>query len=127
MAEASDLSRRERQIMDLLYAGGDLSPSQVAGLLPDPPTPTAVRTMLHILMGKGLVQRRKQGREYLYRPSTGRNRAGRSALDRVIQTFFGGSLDQALAAYLTQKQDQISDDELKRMAKLIREARQRGE
>lgn len=126
MADNQSLSRRERQIMDVLYAQGDLSPSQLAERLPDPPTPTAVRTMLRILMTKGLIQRRKQGREYLYRPKTARTRAGQSALDRVIHTFFGGSLDSALAAYLTDKQTDLTDDELKNIARRIRDARNRG-
>lgn len=121
------LSRREREIMEVLYASEELSPAELAQRLTDPPTPTAVRTMLRILMGKKLVQRRKNGREYLYRPKTDRSRAGQTALDKVIETFFGGSLDKALSAYLAQNEEQLSDEELKRLAKRIREARKRGQ
>lgn len=120
------VSRRERQILDALFARGELSPADLAAELPDPPTATAARTMLHNLLKKRLVQRRKQGREYLYRPRVEHEQAGRSAMARVVQTFFGGSVDQAFSAYLTDKRDELSDDDLKRLARIIREARRQG-
>ena len=127
MAQEHALSRRERQIMDLLYSRGDLSPAEIAEQLPDPPKPMAVRTMLKILMDKRLVRRQKKGRTYYYRPRIRRDRAGQSALDRVIDTFFDGSLDDAVAAYLARSDDQLTDEQYQRLIRLIREARNRGD
>src|SRR3982751_4137565 len=94
------LSRRERQIMDIVYARGEASAQDVVGDLPDPPGKTAVRTLLRILEEKGHLTHRKQGLMYIYQPSRPRGRAGRSAFQRVLQTFFDGSLEQAVAAHL---------------------------
>lgn len=127
MEPAADLSRRERQIMEALFAKGEATVNEIQASLPDPPTPTAVRTLLKILVGKGRVKRRpgKVGREYLYSPCTDRARAGRSALQRVIQTFFDGSLEGALAAHLADRQTKLSEEQLQRAAELIEAARRR--
>lgn len=121
-----DLTRRERQIMDFLYARGKVSVNDVHAALPDPPAPTAVRTMLKILGDKGLVKRKKEGREYLYSPRAERTRTGQSALRRVVETFFGGSLENAVGAYLSQKNAGVSDKELRRLKKMIEEAEREG-
>ena len=121
------LSRRERQIMDILFAEGEASVNVIRDQLPNPPAHTAVRTMLKILDGKGLIKRRKQGLEYIYSPRPQRTKAGRSAMQRVVQTFFDGSLEQAVGAYLADRNAKLSDEERKRLHQMIDEARQSGQ
>jgi predicted transcriptional regulator len=121
------LSRRERQIMDVVYARGEATAADVLAGLPDPPTKTAVRTLLRILEGKGHLTHRQEGLAYVYRASRPRGRAGRSALRRVLQTFFDGSLEKAVAAHLGSSATELSADELKRLADLIEHARRKGE
>ncbi len=124
MDEHAQLSRRERQIMDIVYARGEASATQVLEDMHDPPTRTAVRTMLRILEGKGHLEHRKEGREHVYRPTKPRESAGRSALRRVLDTFYEGSLEEAVAAHLTDPKSRPKPDELKRLSTLIRETRQ---
>ena len=120
------LSRRERQIMDIIFTRGKATATQVLEAMPDPPTRTAVRTFLRILEGKGHLKHTKQGREYLYRPIRQRKRAGVSALRRVLNTFFDGSLESALSAHLVDSKSDISADELKRLSQLIAQSRKKG-
>ena len=120
------LSRRERQIMDVLFARGEATVLQIGQQLPDPPTPMAVRRMLHILVEKGHLKRRQQGREVVYAPLEAKARAGTTALERVLQTFFGGSLEEALAAHLVSRQDGLSEKERARLVALIQESRREG-
>ena len=117
-----DLSRRERQIMNVLFKHGEASVVQIAAELPDAPTDTAIRTHLRILEDKGHVKRHREGRKHLYRPAMSRNRAARAALKSVLSTFFDGSLGDAVAAHLADPKSDVDDDELKRMRKLIRDA-----
>ncbi|MFA9480004.1 BlaI/MecI/CopY family transcriptional regulator [Phycisphaerales bacterium AB-hyl4] len=119
------LSRRERQIMDVIYARGEANVNEIQPGLPDPPTHTAVRTLLKILGDKGLVTREKCGREYVYRPKTRRSRVGQSALQNVIQTFFDGSLEKAVGAHLATHKAKLSTDELDRLQAMIDEARRK--
>ncbi len=121
-----DLSRRERQIMDIVYARGEASATDVLSDMPDPPTRTAVRTMLRILEEKGHLVHKKKGREFIYQPTRARTRAGLSALRRVVQTFFEGSLEKAVAVHLSDPKSDLSEGELKRLADLIRQARKKG-
>ena len=120
------LSRRERQIMDTVYALGQASASQVLGGLPAPPSRTAVRTMLRILEGKGQLKHKKKGREFIYQPTRPRASAGRSALQRVLHTFFEGSLEKAVAVHLSDPKSGLTAEELKRLADLVRQARRKG-
>ena len=128
MSESTDLnlSRRERQIMDIVYARGEASASDVLNEMPDPPTRTAVRTMLRILEEKGHLVHKKKGREFIYQPTRARTRAGLSAMRRVVQTFFEGSLEKAVAVHLSDPKSELTEDELKRLADLIRQARKKG-
>ena len=120
------LSRRERQIMEIIYALGSATAVEVLGSMPDPPSKTAVRTFLRILEEKGHLKHAERGREYVYQPIQPRIRAGRSAFRRVLQTFFDGSLEKAVAAHLADASAPLTTDELKRLAKLIQEARNKG-
>jgi predicted transcriptional regulator len=126
MDEHIGLSRRERQIMDIVYALGEATATAVVRGLPDPPSRTAVRTLLRILEEKGHLKHKKAGREYVYQPTRPRGRAGQSAMRRLLDTFFDGSLEKAVSAHLADPGAHLSEDELKRLAKLVREARKRG-
>jgi len=121
MASEHSLSRRERQIMDCLFQAGDATAAQVLERMPDPPSYTAVRTMLRILEEKGFVEHRADGRRYVYRPRRSTDVEGRSALARVLRVFFGGSIDQALAAHFSDPGIRLDSAELKRLRALIEE------
>ena len=119
------LSRREREIMDVVYARGEVSALDVVAGLADPPTKTAIRTLLKILEDKGHLTHRVDGQTYLYAASRPRENAGKSALRRVLDVFFGGSLEQALAVHLGDSTTDLPPDELRRLAALIQKARKK--
>jgi predicted transcriptional regulator len=125
MPDPSKLSRRERQIMDIIYALGKATVRNVQARLPDPPTDMAVRRMLQILEERGHLRRRAEGREVVYLPAQSKARAGLRALQHVLDTFFSGAVDEALAAHLASKQAP-SLEQLARMRKLIEQARKEG-
>lgn len=116
------LSRRERQIMDIVFELGEVSASEVHQRLEDPPSYTAVRTTMRILEEKGKLKHRQDGRRYLYQATASPRSAGKQALRRVLQVFYGGSLQDALAAHLVDSQSKVSPDELARIRNLIDEA-----
>jgi predicted transcriptional regulator len=122
----SQLSRRERQIMDIVYAHGEASIADVLKELPDPPARGALGRLMSILENKGHLKHYPKGREFIFQPTVSRQQAGPSALRRVVDTFFSGSLRQAVAAHLAQQDANVSDEELKRLAELIRRARSNG-
>jgi len=125
MDEQSQLSRRERQIMEIVYARGQATATEVWQAMADPPTRTAVRTFLKILEGKGYLQHETRGREFVYQPTQPRRRVGQSALRGLLHTFFEGSLEKALAAHLADPESELSPEELKRLGRLINEARKK--
>jgi predicted transcriptional regulator len=120
------LSRRERQIMDIIYRLGQATATEVMEGLPSPPSYSAVRAMLRILEEKGHLRHEEQGPRYVYLPTLPREKARSSALKQVVQTFFEGSTEQAVAALLGMSVDRLSDDELDRLAQLIDQARKEG-
>ncbi len=124
--ESDQLSRRERQIMDVIYARGQATASEVVAAIADPPGKTAIRTLLTILERKGHLHHEDRDGTYVYAPVHPREQAAQSALRRVLNTFFGGSLEQAVAAHLADDQSKISDAELKKLASLIRQAKKEG-
>ena len=117
-----DLSRRERQIMNVLYRREQATVTEIAAELPNSPSDTAIRTHLRILEEKGHVKRQRTGRKHLYRPTMSRKRAARAALTGVLSTFFDGSLGDAVAAHLADPKSEVDDDEIKRLRALIRQA-----
>jgi predicted transcriptional regulator len=121
-----DLSRRERQIVDILYAQGRATAAEVQSALPDPPSYSAVRALLRILEDKGHVRHEQDGPRYVYLPTVGPDRAKKTALRHVLQTFFNGSAEQALSALLDESDTRLSDHELDRLARLIDRARRTG-
>jgi len=122
----SQLSRRERQIMDIIYAHGEASISQVLRELPTPPARGALGRLVRILEDKGHLKHYKKGREFIFQPTVSRQKAGPSAMRRVVDTFFRGSLGQAVASHLAQRDTDISDEELTHLATLIRQVRRKG-
>ena len=125
MPNPTHFSRRERQIMDVVFARGEATVNQICAEIPDAPTGMAVRRMMHILAEKGHLRRRQEGREVVYLPVQSKARAGLKALQGVLDTFFDGALDEALAAQLTRKES-VSRDQLSRMRTLIDRARKEG-
>jgi len=122
----ANLSRRERQIMDVVYRLGSAGATEVLEGMPDPPSYSAVRAMLRVLEEKGHLRHEQDGTRYVYLPTLSRARARRSALRSVVDTFFEGSAEQAVAALLDASRDDLSKDELDRLATLIEQARQEG-
>ena len=124
--EPTHLSRRERQIMDVIYELGQASVTEVLGRLPDPPSYSAVRAVLRVLEDKGHLKHKHDGPRYVYRATVPRARARQSALKRLLRTFFAGSTDAAMAALLEMESLKLSSDELDRIAKLIEQAKREG-
>ena len=120
------LSRRERQIMDVVYRLGRATATDVLDGMPDPPSYSAVRAMLRTLEDKGHVRHEQDGARYVYLPTVSRAKARRSALEGVIRTFFDGSPEQAMAALLDVSRDDLTSDDLDRLAALIDQARKEG-
>jgi predicted transcriptional regulator len=128
MGEAphTDLSRRERQIMDIIYRRGRASAADVLEELPDPPSYSAVRALLRILEEKGHLEHEKDGARYLYKPTVPRDEARQSAMKRLVRTFFDGSAERAVAAFLDMNAADLSHEDLDRLVELIEQARREG-
>ena len=122
-----DLSRRERQIMDVVYRRGSATAAEITAELPDPPTSTAVRTMLRILEDKGHLTHEQDGVRYVYRAVVDREQARESVISHVVRTFFDGSAEQAMATLIDRSASELTDAELARLAGLIAKARKRQE
>jgi BlaI family penicillinase repressor len=119
----SDLSRRERQMMDILFARGRATGQEIQEGLPDKPNYSSVRTILRVLERKGYVRHVEEGLRYVYEPTVPKETASRSALQRIIRTFFDGSAKEAVAALLDPSAFQLSDEELKELARLVDRAK----
>jgi predicted transcriptional regulator len=120
------LSRRERQIMDALYRRGRATAMEVVEDLPDPPSYTAVRTLLRIMEDKGHIRHTQEGSRYIYQPCLSRKKARRSVLDSVIRNFFEGSRQKLFAALLDGGSGKLSRDELNSLSELVDQARKEG-
>jgi predicted transcriptional regulator len=125
MPQTTDpLSRRERQIMDIVYARGQATAAEVTAALADPPSYSAVRALLRILEQKGHLRHQQEGPRYVFLPTVSRDRARKSALRSLVKTFFDGSSAQAAAALIDQSQ--LSDADFQRLADAIDRARTEG-
>jgi predicted transcriptional regulator len=124
MVDPNTLSRRERQIMDILFARGEATVRQIRESLDDPPTVMAVRRMLHILEEKGHIKRKQETREVIYSPRESRASAGSNALKHVLDTFFSGAIDSAVAAHFA-RTEKVSPDQLERLQLMIAKAKAR--
>jgi len=123
---ATQLSRRERQVLDTLYRAGRATCAEVQKTMTDPPSYSAVRTFLRILEEKELVRHEQDGTRYVYIPTVERARASRSALRHVLNTFFGGSVTQAISALLDEDSNHLSEKDWQRLSVMIEEARREG-
>ncbi|MEO8191328.1 MAG: BlaI/MecI/CopY family transcriptional regulator [Acidobacteriota bacterium] len=120
------LSRRERQIMELIYAAGQATATEILDRLPDPPSYSAVRALLKILETKGHLRHVADGTRYVFLPTVAPDRARRSAMQSLLHTFFEGSPEKAVAALLDVSRSELSEGELDRMSRLIENAREEG-
>jgi predicted transcriptional regulator len=120
------LSRRERQILEILYERGKASAAEVRQAMPDAPGYSAVRALLRVLEEKGHVRHEEQGAKYVYLPVVARNKARRSAVKHVMDTFFSGSPEQIVAALLDVSAARLTREELDRMAAMIEQAKREG-
>ena len=120
------LSRRERQIMDVLYRHGRATAAEVLAGLPDPPSYSAVRAMLRVLEEKGHILHEEDGPRYVFLPTVPREKAKRSAIKHLLSTYFDGSAEQAMAALLDASSTRLKQEELGRLARLIDKAREEG-
>lgn len=124
---ARDLGRRERQIMDVIYELGEASVGDVLERLPDPPSYSAVRTMIRLLESKSHLRHRREGMKYVYRPVQPRDLASRCALKHLLKTFFGGSAPDAVAAILDVSSDELTEEDMQRIEQLIDKAGRKGQ
>ena len=123
---AAKLTRRERQIMDILYRDGEATVAEVMAQLPDPPSYSAVRATMNVLEEKGHLEHRQDGPRYQYRATVPVEAARRSAAKRVLKTFFDNSLEEAVATLLDVSASNLSKKELDRLARMIEDARKEG-
>jgi BlaI family penicillinase repressor len=128
MAKKDDtqLSRRERQIMEIVYRKGNATAAEILAELPAAPGYSAVRALLRVLEQKGHLRHRADGQRYLYAPTVPRDRARRGALQRLVVTFFAGSVSDTVAALLDLDSAALDDEELQRLSALVAEAQQKG-
>ena len=122
-ADPAQLSRRERQIMEIIYENVSATAAEVLERIPDPPSYSAVRAMLRILEEKGHLRHEQQGPRYVFMPTIPREEARESALKRIVRTFFDGSAEGAMAALLDLNDDQLDEEALERLANRIKNAR----
>ncbi|MGD0438719.1 MAG: BlaI/MecI/CopY family transcriptional regulator [Bryobacteraceae bacterium] len=120
------LSRRERQILDILIQRGKASASEVRQAMPDAPSYSAVRTLLRVLEDKGHAKHRSEGLRYVYLPTVPREKAKRSAVQHLLDTYFNGSPEQIVAALLDVSSTKLTRPELDRMTEMIEKAKQEG-
>jgi predicted transcriptional regulator len=122
-----NLSRRERQMMDILYQKGRASASEIHAALPDPPTYSAVRAKLRVLEEKGHIRHEEEALRYVYIPVVARDSARKSALRHMVSTFFAGSVEDTVAALLDLSAANLSEKDLDRISELVEQAKKEGE
>ena len=124
--ETAALSRRERQVMDILHRRAEATVAEIMAELPDPPTYSAVRSVLRILGEKGLIRYKEDGPRYIYYPAQDTEAARDDVLAHVVRTYFAGSPEQAVTALLRMSDVDVEDSEIERLRGAIRQARQNG-
>lgn len=124
--DTAELTRRERQVMNILHRRGAATVAEIMEELPDPPTYSAVRSVLRILGEKDLVRYREDGPRYVYLPTESTKRSQETAIEHVVNTYFAGSTEQAITALLRMSDAELDDTELERLREKIRGARAGG-
>jgi predicted transcriptional regulator len=122
----SDLGRRERQIMEVLFRRGQATAAEVLADLPDPPSYSSVRSMLRLLEEKGYVAHQWEGPRHVFRPTADPEQAQRSAVRDLLHTFFNNSVESAVAAMLGAAEKPLSEEQVRRLSQLIEQARRKG-
>lgn len=120
------LSRRERQIMNVIYQLGQATVTEVMDLIPEPPGYSAVRALMRVLEDKELLQHHQEGPRYVYTPTVSAAKASKTALTQMLTTFFEGSTERAVAALLDMSSTKMNTQELDRLSQLIEKAREEG-
>jgi len=120
------LSRRERQIVDILFRQGQSTVAEVRAAMPDPPSYSAVRGLMRVLETKGHIRHEQEGPRFVYIPTASRADAARTAIDQVVRTFFAGSVEEAVSTLVSESESRLTTEELDRLAALIAAARQEG-
>lgn len=123
MDPTQDLSRRERQIMQVIFANGTATAKQIVDAIPDSPSRTAIRTILTILVEKGLLKFKRRGREYVYSPTRSKTKASRGALQNLLKTFYEGSLENLVASHFADPKSKLTNKELDRLEQMIKKAK----
>ena len=121
-----NLSRREREMMNIIYEAGRATAAEVRGAMTSPPSYSAVRATLRVLLEKGHLSHKQDGPRYVYLPTVARDQARRSALRQLLRTFFDGSTNNAVAALLDMESSKLSADELERLGQMIDKAKSEG-
>ncbi len=120
------LSRRERQIMDIIFRLGEATVNDVLNSMPEPPSYSTVRTLLNILENKGYVLHEQKGMRYCYKSTLNKDRASHFALRNVLDTFFAGSAEQAVTTLISMPEANLNQEQLERLSQLIDDARKEG-
>lgn len=118
----NELSKRERQIMDVIYRKNSASVKEVLEEIPDPPSYSAVRALINVLEGKGFLNHKKEGKKYIYLPTISHKKAMRSAIKQLLRTYFNDSVEDAVVAIISTKNN-LSEEDFDRLTGLIDEAR----
>lgn len=126
MKRKPHLSRREREIMDVVFRQGKATAAEVLAAIPDPPSYSAVRSTLGILEAKGHLTHEQEGNRYIYLPTVDRKKARQFALEHLLDTFFDGSAAEVVTALIEEKGTDLSSKELDSLSRLIRQARTEG-
>ena len=126
MSGLGSLSRRERQILEIIIERGKASATEVRAAMAVAPSYSAVRTLLRVLADKGHVRHRAEGLRYVYLPTVAREKAKRTAVRHLLKTYFNGSPEQIVAALLDVSSTELTRDELDRMAEMIEKAKREG-
>nr|WP_161501151.1 BlaI/MecI/CopY family transcriptional regulator [Rhodopirellula sp. SM50] len=122
----SDLSRRERQIMEVIYQLGEPTANEIVAAMPDELANATVRTQLRTLESKGVVKHRREGKRFVYLPAVPRKSAAAKAFRKVLEIFFGGSVEDALATHIADPKTELSDQQVKRLRRLLNQHQTKG-
>ncbi|MDJ0835606.1 MAG: BlaI/MecI/CopY family transcriptional regulator [Acidobacteriota bacterium] len=123
-SKGTKLSKREQEVMELLYRQGEMSASDIQAGMTDAPTNSAVRSILRLLVEKGHALRKQDGFRYLYAPAVGRDQAGRSALKNLLKTFFQGSPQKAFVQLVDLSKEEMAEEDWERLSNLIQKAKE---
>ena len=126
MSKTDTLSRREREMMNIIFTHGKATATEVMDAMDDPPTYSAVRATLRVLEQKGHLKHQHDGTRYVYLPTVNRDRVRLSALDQLLATFFDGSAANVVATLIERQKGKMSDEELDELSQLIDQARKEG-